>query len=112
MKISILLLALIASLFSTFVFAEDSCFKLTMPNQDLAFLCGHDTAGVNLFAYNELNICFVGSAQMLTDKINGGLFKNSGDGLSDASKIDAYQISMTFWNLGGKAIKKTIRKCE
>jgi hypothetical protein len=110
MKIAILLTTL--SLYSALSFAEESCLRLMMTDESPAFLCGHDTSGLNIFAFNDIKMCFVGSAQMLTDKINGGLFINSDDGLSNASKIDAYQISMTFWNLGGKAVIKTIHKCE
>ena len=107
------IVAVLFLLFSAMAFAEDSCLRFMKADQSKMFLCGHeDTTGQNIFAFNNLDICFVGSAQTLTDKINSGLFKNTTAGISSAVKVNGFEINVTFWIQGGNSLKKTINKCE
>lgn len=104
---------LMFSLLSTLTLADDTCIKVTLPNQDVEFFCGHNHASqINLSGFKESDICFVGSAQGLTDKINAGLFKNGDYAVSEASKLSGYEVQATFTGSDKKSVKKVLQKCE
>lgn len=110
MKKCFLLLSL--SLTSTLTLADETCLKLNISKEEPQFLCRHsDVVSLNLFSYHAVDTCFVGSAQMLTDKINAGLFSNINDGIRDAEKVSGYHIKVTFWG-PGKTHQKSVFKCE
>ncbi len=102
------------SLFTSIsLFADDTCIKVTLPNQDVEFLCGHNhSSQINLCGFKETELCFVGSAQGLADKINAGLYKTGLYSVSDAAKLNGYDVQATFTSPDKKAVKKTIHKCE
>lgn len=103
---------LLISFFSTIVSADESCLKVKISKEDSQFICRHaDVESLNLFSLHDVETCFIGSAQMLTDKINAGLFNNSHEGIADAEKINGYQLNITFWRTG-KTHKKSVFKCE
>jgi len=93
--------------------ADDTCFKVTLPNQDIEFLCGHNhSTQINLSGFKESDICFVGSAQGLVDKINAALFKTAEYSVSEGSKLSGYEVQATFTGPDKKSAKKVIHKCE
>lgn len=95
------------------VHADETCLKLNFTKEESQFICRHsDVVSLNLFSYHAVDVCFVGSAQMLTDKINAGIFNNQKDGITAAEKVNGYQITVSFWRQGGQAHKKAIFKCE